>query len=32
MKDEYVARIGVLGCGCPMDTSAEGRSTDRGGS
>ena len=24
--------IGIWGCGCPVDTSAEGRSTDRGGS
>ena len=23
--------IGVWGCGCPVDTSAEGRSTDRAG-
>ena len=29
MKDEFVARVGVWGCGCPVDTSAEGRSTDR---
>ncbi len=31
MKDEFVARVGVWGCGCPADTSAEGRSTDRAG-
>ena len=24
--------IGIWGCGCPVDTSAEGRSTDRGDS
>ena len=23
--------IGIWGCGCPVDTSAEGRSTDRAG-
>ena len=31
MEDEFVARVGVWGCGCPVDTSAEGRSTDRAG-
>ena len=31
MKDEFITRIGVWGCGCPVDTSAEGRSTDRAG-
>ena len=31
MKDEFVARVGVWGCGCPVDTSAEGGSTDRVG-
>ncbi len=27
-----IGNIGVWGRGCPVDTSAEGRSTDRGGS
>ena len=31
MKDKFITRIGAWGCGCPVDTSAEGRSTDRAG-
>lgn len=31
MKDEFITRVGVWGCGCPVDTSAEGGSTDRVG-
>ena len=27
-----IGNIGVCGRGCPVDTSAEGRSADRGGS
>ena len=27
-----IGNIGVWGCGCPVDTSAVGRSADRGGS
>ena len=32
MKDVWIGQVGIWGCGCPVDTSAEGRSTDRGGS
>ena len=28
MKD-YLKSVGLWGCGCPVDTSAAGRSTDR---
>lgn len=31
MKDEFVKNIGIWGCGCLVDTSAAGRSTDRAG-
>ena len=31
MKDGFIACVGVWGCGCPVDTSAAGRSTDRAG-
>ena len=30
MKDNLTS-VGIWGCGCPVDTSAEGRSTDRAG-
>ena len=30
MKDNLKG-VGIWGCGCPVDTSAEGRSTDRAG-
>ena len=29
--EEQIIHIGVWGCGCPADTSAKGRSTDRAG-
>ena len=29
--DLEVHPIGIWGCGCPVDTSAKGRSTDRAG-
>ncbi len=31
MRDEFVKSIGIWGCGCPADTSAVGRNTDRAG-
>ncbi len=30
--EEQNIHLGVWGCGCPVDTSAKGRSTDRAGS
>ena len=31
MKDSWVGQVGIRGCGSPVETSAEGRSTDRAG-
>ncbi len=31
MKDSWIGQVGVCGCGSPVETSAEGRSTDRAG-
>ena len=31
MKDSWIGQVGVWGCGSPVETSAEGRSTDRAG-
>ena len=31
MKDNWIGQVGVWGCGSPVETSAEGRSTDRAG-
>ena len=32
MKENYIGQVGIWGCGSPVETSAGGRSTDRGGS
>ena len=29
MKDKFINKVGKWGCGSPVETSAEGRSTDR---
>ena len=31
MKDSWIGEVGIWGCGSPVETSAEGRSTDRAG-
>ena len=31
MEDSWIGQVGVWGCGFPVETSAEGRSTDRAG-
>ena len=31
MKDSWIGQVGVWGCGSPVETSDEGRSTDRAG-
>ncbi len=31
MKNGWIGQVGVWGCGSPVETSAEGRSTDRAG-
>ena len=31
MKDSWIGSVGIRGCGSPVETSAEGRSTDRAG-
>ena len=31
MKDNFIGSVGIWGCGSPVETSAEGRSTDRAG-
>ncbi len=31
MKDSWFGQVGIWGCGSPVETSAEGRSTDRAG-
>ena len=31
MKDSWIGQVWVWGCGSPVETSAEGRSTDRAG-